>query len=86
LQAHLERLVVQRVVAVRHLPVQLLVEDRVHVRVLRLGEVKLEVLADVARLALQREQPELLLLGLGQRGLLRVELGGLDVEALLFDV
>ncbi len=55
-------------------------------RVLRLGEVKLEVLADVARLALQREQPELLLLGLGQRGLLRVELGGLDVEALLFDV
>ena len=38
---------------------------------------------DVARLAREREQPQLLLLGLVQHRRLRVQLGHLNLEALL---
>jgi hypothetical protein len=75
--------VVQQVLAVCQLPVQLLVQQWVHVGHDRLGQVKLNVLSDVARLLLQCEHPQLLLLCLNQLGLLGVQLSHLNLKPLL---
>lgn len=74
---------VQQVLAVGQLPVQLLVQQRVHVGHHGLGQVKLNVLGNVACLLLQCEDPQLLLFCLHHLSLLSIKLSHLNLKALL---
>lgn len=74
---------VQQVLAVSELPIQLLVQDGVHMSISCLWQVIFNVLLDVLALLLQCEQPELLLLCLNKLGFFSIKLSHLDLKALL---